>query len=425
VALQRFFLSGTVYPEGAHLMRIGKFAESNHIGLDTVRHYMELGLLIADKPGGQYVFDDRCQHDLNEIMELKEMGFALKDIKQIFLYQRLGKHTSFQENQDFIGIFKEQLLEVERKLELYQGYKRKITDKMSEQADPPKTGIVKLGLNLKQLGLLQCSECKSEFILQEGQIVDNCIQHGLLQCRCGKRVMVEDGIVLAESHRSDGLPVKEDRISEYIAATDEAYLRNINSGLEWNLRALKAGELGGKVILELGTGLGFFLRSIYADLPEDCLYIAVDHSLPMQAALKRVLERTGLRRNVLFICSDFLDMPLKQSLADVILDIAGSSNYAFEHKDFLLPLINQYIRKDALLLGNYILFGKFSPHSQIAEGYRSNFQLNPVRRSIEALGFRLMSESGSDLVDKGGIYEDYFQAGEKVNTWRVLAKRLG
>ena len=35
-------------------MKIGKFGELNNISIDTIRHYMDLGLIIPEKKGGHY-----------------------------------------------------------------------------------------------------------------------------------------------------------------------------------------------------------------------------------------------------------------------------------------------------------------------------------------------------------------------------------
>lgn len=58
-------------------MRIGEFAKKNDITIDSVRHYIDLGLIIPIKKAGQYDFDLRCEKDIKEIKKFKEMRFSL------------------------------------------------------------------------------------------------------------------------------------------------------------------------------------------------------------------------------------------------------------------------------------------------------------------------------------------------------------
>ena len=46
-------------------------------------------------------------------------------------------------------------------------------------------------------------------------------------------------------------------------------------------------DLNNKILLDLGSGLRFFLRNSYEELPEDCLYIAVDRDLNKLLFFKR------------------------------------------------------------------------------------------------------------------------------------------
>ena len=70
-------------------MKIGEFAKKHNITQDTIRHYLELGLLATEKKGGHYDFSESDSHDLIQIMELKNLSFSLNEIQRILTIQRI------------------------------------------------------------------------------------------------------------------------------------------------------------------------------------------------------------------------------------------------------------------------------------------------------------------------------------------------
>ena len=102
-------------------------------------------------------------------------------------------------------------------------------------------------------------------------------------------------------------------------------------------------DLNEKILLDLGSGIGFFLRNIYEELPEECLYIAVDRDLNKLLLLKDVIERRNVKRNIVFICADFLNIPIQNYSIDIVIDQSGTSNYSFEHEEFLLCELNSFL----------------------------------------------------------------------------------
>lgn len=405
-------------------MKIGEFASSNNISLDTVRHYVDLGLLLPEKSGAQFTYDERCARDLVEILELKEMGFTLNEVKSIFTFKRLGRLTSYQENPAYQDIYKNRHHQLTARLDELQKSKDKLENRLME-FDRENTGSCRHGFDFKKLGLFCCPGCGCELALLDARITGNLITDAQLGCKCGKEHHIESGILFSGVNIRETSEFDGNQIADYIEATDEAYLQNVYRGMDWIRRKLDPESLHGKVILELGSGSGFFLRHIYEDLPEDMVYIAVDHNINSHRFLKSALEKTGCRKNIFFVCSDFLELPLRAGSADLVLDLTGTSNYSFEHEGFLPELMMKYFKGDAELLGNYILFGNFTSDSLIKMQFRKNFKPGPIKQNLESSGFKIIDESVSDYLEKGGKFESYFKKGEKVNSCSLYAKRRG
>ncbi|MBZ9686305.1 MerR family transcriptional regulator [Clostridium estertheticum] len=407
-------------------MRIGKFAETNKLSIDTIRHYMDLELIIPEKHNGQYYFDSRCQKDLDDILNFKSMGFSLNDIKTIFFYKGFGMFAAYQEDVYYKALFMDKYKKLENDIDKLIKIKDKLQIKIENLnlVDSTFKEIDPLGIDLRNLSFFKCNKCSGNLILMDGVINNNQVIEGKLKCSCGEEYYIEDGILkVGEVCTKSKVNFNHDFVMEYVNVTDTSYLDNLRKGFEWMFRKISDCNLNNKVLLELGTGVGFFLRNIYNEIPDNCLYIAVDHDFDRQKFLKSLFERIDCKKNIIFICSDFLEVPIKEKSVDIVLDISGTSNYSFEHEDFLLNLVDSYIKDDGYLFGLYILFENFSTNSLIENNYRKNFILKNVKESIGTLKYKSSDEKTWEFVEKGGKYDDYFVEGEKIYTYSFYGKR--
>ena len=409
-------------------MRIGKFAEINELSIDTIRHYMDLGLIVSEKQGGQYYFDEKCQKALNELIALKSMGFSLNEIKTIFLFRSLGRLTPYQEDEYYKSFFSNKHKNVAEEICKLNEIKLKLEEKMQELSKEVSKNKYKIGININTLDIFSCLKCKGQLMLSDGNITNNEIIDGKLSCKCGEEYFIKSGILMIENPQ-----IKEqfkgeydynyEYIREYINVTDTEFLSNIYRGLQWIESKVDFTSFSNKTLLELGSGMGIFLRYDYENLPEDSLYIAVDHDISRHNIVKSMLEMADCKRNIIFICSDFLKVPIKEKSIDVLIDYSGTTNYSFQYSDFLLELVDYYVKDEATLLGTYILFKNFSANSLIEEKYRKNFILKNIKEGISKLKYSCIDDRTSDYIDKGGKYEDFFIKGEKIFTYMVNAKR--
>ncbi|MCB4335254.1 methyltransferase domain-containing protein [Bacillus cereus] len=407
-------------------MKIGKFGEVNNISIDTIRHYMDLSLIIPEKKGGHYFFDEYCQRDLELILHYKDLGFSLNEIKELFFYKNLAKSMNYEKITFYQSLFKLKYDEMEQEIELLEKKRDKLKEVLHNLSIETEISSSILGVDLKVLHLFKCVKCNGNLILEDGIVNKNQIIEGKLICNCGEEYAIISGVLTAgTSLKAYEKTSLEDSISDYIHETDTAFLENVQRGGEWSKKKLMQLDLNEKILLDLGSGIGFFLRNIYEELPEDCLYIVVDRDLNKLLLLKDVIERRNVKRNIVFICADFLNIPIQSNSVDIVIDQSGTSNYSFEHEEFLLRELNSLFKHNCYLLSSFILFNKFSINSQIAPKLRGNFTSAKVTKEIQNLQFQSIDESTSNYLKRGGKYEDFFVQGEEIYTYSFFGKRWG
>jgi len=404
-------------------MKIGKFVEYNNLTIDTVRHYVDMNLIIPEKQGGQYNFDERCQRDIDDILSLKGMGFLLSEIKSILMFKRLAQLTQYQEDECFKSLFVNKNNQLENQLKELSEMKQRLENKLTDFTEMKNNNKSIIGMDIKALNLLGCLKCGNNLELAEGNIMKNQIINGKLICSCGEEYLIVDGILKVTNTKTNNINLDYNYINDYISDTNIDYLDNVYKGIDWIYKKTDFMNFKNKVILELGSGMGFFLRNIYKDLPDDTIYIAVDHDINMLIFLKNILETVNCRKNMLFICSDFQKIPLRDKCVDILLDISGTSNYSFDNDEFLLNLVDNYVKDNANIIGTYILFKNFNFNSLIEEKYRKNFMINNVKEHISKLKYNIIDDNISNYMEKGGKYESYFKDGEKVYSYLILGQR--
>jgi len=420
-------------------MRIGQFAVLNNTSIDTIRHYMSLGLLVPEKVNAQYDFDENCAQDFHEISQLKQIGFSLSEIQQLILYRRIGKLTGYDRRLTYTSFFEKKKEQIELEINKLNIMKNNLKNELIEmRLKLEEDKVVKrevMGINIASLELFACPVCEASIEITEGIIQRGILINATLTCPCSYQMRIEDGILYTpditmmeheekeDTEDTDYSQYSESYIDEYINTTDIEYLKKIHVGLQWSLRHIPFSLLENANILELGSGHGYFMRHMLDRFPENSTYIAVDHDPLKMIWLKKIIERSHPKCNVIFICADFTQIPVKSYSVDMLLDIAGTSNYAFEYTDFLLEKIDHLLKKNAHICGGYIVFEKFVERSKIPLLYRKNFEIQHIKAQLKALNYVCMEEFISEPVEKGGPLEDYFVDGEKVGTYYYRGKK--
>lgn len=407
-------------------MKIGQFAKKYDVSIDTVRYYMELELLVPEKSGGQYEFDENCANSLEEILWLKSAEFSLNEIQRIFSLKRMTSLKSDEDMEYYKTLF------MNKKGELL--FRREEIDRILVRINEKITGIsqgyerpdIRLGVPINSLHILSCPKCKGGLSLRKASVEDNIILNGELGCSCGFKAVIEEGIIVMQNDfeklhlMKEYLDIKErlkeDELeSHFIEQTSSDFINLIYRSNQWIINRLDFNMGGSKVLLELGTGSGIFLSKILGLLPENYLYIAVDHNYEKLLETKGSIEKHYEKGDFIFICCDFLEMPVKDESVDILLDHFGTTNYNLYKEGFLIDKLQDKVKLHGKWFGGY---NSFKPNARSLKMYpeknRKYFYLENIINSLENSKFKTIEMKDMGFTEKGGIYEKFFIEGDRL-----------
>lgn len=404
-------------------MKIGAFAKKNNVSIDTLRHYMEINLLLPLKNGSQYDFDDNCQRDMDEIQDLKTLRFSLKEIRNLIDYFRLSGVTS----NDYNKYRSEQLLE---KKNLLINEEKEIKHALSAidlrlQAlkNIPTIETCQMGIHIGLMPYLSCPKCgNSPLTLNCHAISSNMVFHGSLDCSCGHSLIIDDGIIIGETYVEDLYETDID-LDDYIEKTGEDIIANIRKSISWFDSTIEDEAFRDSLVMEIGSGSGFFIKSAYSQIEKSRFYIAIDHDISRHRFLKAHIEATGQNLPIQFICCDYRKIPIKESCVDVLVDFTGTSNIAFDTPEFMLDRVDHHLKETCILMASYIIFNKFSVDHFLPLENRGYFKKDLILENLDQHKFTTENLLEGNPHKYGGPFEDYFTEKDQVYKVFLYAKR--
>lgn len=412
-------------------MKIKEFSNKFDLSYDTIRYYMKLNLINPQKLGGHYDFDQEDQDDMEEILNLKEMEFSLEEIKEILSFKRIGRLSNYQESSYYQDLYQKKLKNIEKRIvELKDAKKslnlhlKKIKEEINEKQND-------LSLNLKLLNLFACPVCGNDFTLSAEKIKNNRIHQGSLNCICGEKILIKDGILYTkEIYNKERAELFETdpvfHLTDYIQQTNSKFMDQSYQSLEWLKNRINYTDLKNKIILEPGSGYGLLLRNIYDKLPSDTIYICVEHNSEQNKYLKSLLELSAAGPEVVFLTAELPSLPLKEKSIDYLIDYSGISNYSFNNQGFLPELLAKYFKDHLIMTAVFIIYHKFGEKNIVDREYRDYFIYSNIRRKIKEMGFDFLDEYKSEINKVNismGKYEEFAQLGDQIYSYQLQAKK--
>lgn len=406
-------------------MKIGDFSKKFDISIDTVRYYVENGLLLPEKVHNQRRFDERCVKDMNLIIELKAMKFSISDIKKMFSLLRLTNLADEHYKDYYLTLFRNKKKELNSEIEELKDSVSLIDDKMTEIEDIAFEKILrKNGVPLSFFAYLYCPECGNCLKLNNASVVENQVFNGSLNCECGYCAHIKDGIIITDSaivENSDAFNV-EAFFFQSIRKADPIYISHVSRCLEWLYKRLPRGGLKGKKILEAGTGFGIFLKEFVlrnSDFDGE-YYIACDIYHDILSHLKNSIEQTyNTDAKVIYISSDFKKLPLKSNSMDLVFDVFGTSTHKLYDPSAAVESLAKYLNPDGYWYGSYkhVIPGE----AFFKEGFKrceSLMRLDYIKTELEY--FRQIESSDIGSTQNIGEYAKVMKDGSVLNFWTFI-----
>lgn len=345
---------------GLKEMLIGKFADKFKVKVDTVRYYIEQDLLIPEKKGHYYHFDNSTIKDMEFIVKLKSYHFSIKEISHILSVKRLTPFTHKEDYAFFIQVLENKQIELKKLIHTYEESIKEIEKDIQKYNAVELETAHKKGIPLVFLSLLHCPLCQKELMLMDAQITNQQIYGGRLECSCFYKATIQNGVILTNH-------LHEEAYNPFYIY-DVNMINTIKSSLvsiieKCSLQVKKLifqEDLKHKVVLEPNVDTDVFLNRFSKELNPHALYIFTGSTIPMLKILKMKIEAQNPNLNVLYILNSGLDLPLKKNCIDIVIDSYSFNEFSLFHDFYPLYRLKPYLHKESIIIGSYFSYDKNS-----------------------------------------------------------------
>ncbi|KAF5059470.1 MerR HTH family regulatory protein [anaerobic digester metagenome] len=394
-------------------MKIGEFARLHNITQDAVRHYLDMGLLVAEKNGGQYKFNDSDSSDLKQIIELKNLNFSLVEIQKILTVQRISGSNSATFRKQYLSFLEEKKRETSRELLRIRKFNSLLNKKITSIKSEEYAGNNKLGFPLSALYMLVCPECGKTIRLSDGTIERDSVMEANLNCSCGYKSVIKNGIFINEKSvrtkliNGRKMPSKE----EYLSNSSHIYNNFLYKGMASMIEQIRDCVKEDSYIIELDNCVGFFLMQYIKYLPANSTYILIDYDLDRMRQLKADLENHYDHRNFMFLCCDYKSIPIRKNSVDVIIDYQMTRVYEETEGEILQDIVLPLLKSDGIISGSYIYIDDNNRKNKMYDKKRSEEILSRYMKILETSEIGPVTEHNPFHVFNGiNVYQNIYIA---------------
>ena len=336
-------------------MKIGEFAKKFDTSVSTVRHYINLGLLVPEKDGFQYCFEDDDCREMEIITTMKNAGFKLSELNKylsIFRFYNRDDYLLYEKLLEYLRSKKSDLYAERHQINTYI---RLINKKIKEienssvyatgksaNSDSKSTCSQLPGFPLSAVDLLRCPHCQSRLHLSGIDITGDSITKGKLTCSCGYQAVLRNGIIFTDILKDldnddkflysyfgeENVSINEDGL--LLMAMDEhsnEYMTNLHRSSLWIHKELESIDLNSKVILFPEMSMQYLYNHCHDNLAYNSIFIVTSPSERTIQTMRQHIANAAPDLKIAYIINQDGKLPLRTGCIDAVIDYMGSWDF--------------------------------------------------------------------------------------------------
>ena len=376
-------------------MKIGEFARKYNVSKNTVRYYVEHGLLIPES-GLQYQFGKQEEEDMEMILRMKAQFFSLKEIATMLSICHTSNMIEPYTIQDCISILEQKRVELDQQINERKRAIGQIAEdikKLSKSAGGMGSPI---GVPISALELFVCPVCGKPLKLSEAVLDAQSIFEGKLFCSCGYTCQILDGILRTGNLYSGGRDSPDLTRGLYRGGGD-AFVVQIKKMQDFVRKELTEMNMHGKVVLETHINGYFFAYNHLDSIPEDCLYIVTDKFPEMLEMYKKLIEMLPIKRRILFVADADTRLPVRRNSVDVLVACMSDTENSFYSKKPYIQVVSPYLKENAVICGSLLGYRGCSRsqrlmHEKYPEGCEFPACIDSFLQEYREAGYHIQKE---------------------------------
>lgn len=378
-------------------MKIGTFAKKFKVSISAVRFYVNNGLLVPSKLGGQYDFDAECVSDMERILKYKKYHFSLEEIQLLFFMEKASRFKDeviIEVCADILNKKRALLIEERENLtKIIADIERDIENlPVIKNEETPDVGVP-----FAMIPLLYCPSCQVPLKLESATLSNASLKKGDLSCECGYTAKISDGIILCEDI-VDETPFKAfENVESIMAIKDQfspTYRKLIAKAYLWMFNQI-VNHTKGVQFFMTGPFSFNFLLEYKEKLGKEHVYIIFDPSLKRISKLKKYLSEWNYQ--IVFIAGKPENLPIKRGMIDWFIDDYSTVNSMFTYNTFSIEQIAPFLKSPGKVVG---IFSNYQRAPKSLRNFKENHpEFKPEKMTLSGLKYH-WSTAGVEICDE-------------------------